>query len=117
MPSLELTDCHLHPNPPIPTTRARSPLGTRTDPLDFAVAGPHSPRAAALDGPAGYDTRLFIDEIDKQFICSLCSQVLRHAVVINNDPWCVPNSRRDAFSPPCRALSRALVTDLFSTVA
>jgi hypothetical protein len=42
-----------------------------------------------LDGPAGYDTKLFIDEIDKQFVCSLCSQVLRHAVVINNDPWCV----------------------------
>jgi hypothetical protein len=51
------------------------------------IAAPVSPRAIALDGPVGYDPRLFIDDVDSEYICSLCHNVLRHAVVISNDSW------------------------------
>jgi hypothetical protein len=46
-------------------------------------------RTAALSGFKGYDPKLFVNPIDGDFFCSLCSGVLRQGVVINGDPWYV----------------------------
>jgi hypothetical protein len=43
-------------------------------------------RTAALSGFKGYDPKLFVNPIDADFFCSLCSGVLRQGVVINGDP-------------------------------
>ena len=83
--------CAREINPTVQLTSIRFSPHLSVAPSVFvnADATPVSPRAVALDGPTGYDPRLFIDEIDKEFICSLCKCVMRNAVVISNDPWYV----------------------------
>ena len=45
-------------------------------------------RPAALNGPQGYNLKLFPFPPSHEFRCWICAQVARQAVVINGDPWC-----------------------------
>jgi hypothetical protein len=49
-------------------------------------------RLAALNGPQGYDLKLFPFAPSHEFRCWVCKQVARQAVVINGDPWYVKQS-------------------------